>query len=225
MSPDSLTEFYQIGWYYRAREVTVTARLTGRDQPTTDTTVTLAYSGASTAVRGGDYKLNRTEEACRTEFTSATEITIAAGQRSGSASIFIITVVDNEVEGNETTVLTGEASALGLTSNAATVTITEPAPATGLTLSVSTGSLSELDGETKVTVTITLTGWDQPASYTIVNVAYSGTATLIPGQTVANIITPVKDDLVEGNETIVLTAKAPALGLTSQPATITLTDD
>ena len=247
VSPDRMTEFYQIRGHYRAREVIVTATLTGMEPPEDDTTVTLAYSG--TADHGTDYKLNCTAEACGTEITSATEISIAAGQRSGSASIFIVTVVDDKVEGNETIVLTGAASALGLTSNAATVTITEPAPPTGLELSVSTDRVSELGGEKRVSVTVTLTGGDQPASYTIVHVAYSGTAILGHGQTVApadynysglhrivipkgqrshtvvNIITPVQDDLVEGNETIVLTARAPALGLTSPPATITLTDD
>ena len=136
----------------------------------------------------------------------------------------------------------GPAPRLG-TSKSVTTTITDDDVVTGITLSVSPSSVGEDDDATEITVTATLDGGTLPSD-TVVTIGtlagtagssdYSVTTSLasitIPANAANEIgtltIEPTDDDVVEGDETIIIPGTTAAtVGLDVSDATITLTDD
>ena len=123
-----------------------------------------------------------------------------------------------------------------------TITDDDAAP-TGITLSASPNSLGEDDSATSVTVTATLDGDTTRTEATVVTIGtLAGTATkdtdytatslasiTIPANTSSGTgtltITPTDDQVVEGDETIVIPGTTTVSGLSVTSATITLTDD
>ena len=112
---------------------------------------------------------------------------------------------------------------------------------TGIDLLVSPTSIGEADGETDVTVTATLVGSNTLTTATTVSLSLSGTAsdpgdyavtgalasvTIPAGRSSASgmlTLTPVDDEVVEGEETVVVDGEVTGFTVTS--ATITLQDD
>ena len=127
------------------------------DAGATTVTVTAAFSGASTygeaktvtvsVGAGGDSATEGTDYAAVTAF----DVTIAAGQTSGSAPFTLTPVDDTLVEGNETITVGGAAT--GLTVNGTSMTLTDNDGAPAINLSVDPSSVAEDAGATTVTVT------------------------------------------------------------------------
>ena len=205
-----------------AKQVTITAT---RNDTEGEHTVTLSLSDSSTAigwpVDSADYVL-----------WSLDDITIEAGETSGSTTL-TFTVIDDDVdEGNETIVLAGTAP--GATVSDAVITIGNPE---SIALSVSPDTIAENAAATDVTVTaklnearnadtvvdLTLGGTaEDPADYTASSLA---SITIPQGQTSAGgtlTVTPVDDTELEGDETITVSGDSGAR--TVSPADITITD-
>ena len=212
--------------------ITVTASLVG-SQRTEATAVTVSRTGG-TASSGTDYK-------AISNFT----VTIAAGASSGTATLSFDPAEDLLDEDNETVVLTGTGpTALGLTPGTATLTITDNDDApTAVTLAVDPNSTLESANATEIKVTASLVGSRRTAD-TAVTVSRTGgtatsgtdyeaisdfTVTIAAGEssgTATLSFDPTEDTLDEENETVVLTGSAPSsLGLTSDTATLTITDN
>ena len=211
-----------------ATTITVTATLDGSTTLGSATTVrvNVAGSGAATAV---DF-----------DTVSAFDITIAAGDASGTAN-FTLTPTNDEVdETDETITVRGTTS--GLTVNSATISLTDnDAAPTSITLTVDDSSVGEGDGPTSITVTATVDGTTQfaEAKTVRVSVAGSGTAGAVDfaaveafdieiaagaeSDTAGFTLTPTDDAVDETDETI--TVRGTSSGLTVNSATITLTDD
>ena len=207
--------------------MTVTATL-DHPAPADGTRVTLATAG--TAMRdtgaGGDYAL------------SATTITIAEGETTGTATI---TVTDDTEEDGGETIVPRAASANPALTAALTLTIGDnhgPLPTT-LTLSADP---APAEGGPEVTVTATL-DHPAPADETRVTLATAGTATrdtgaggdyalsaatitIAAGATTGTATITVTDDAEEdGGETIILDAESTNPALTPEPLTLTIEDD
>ena len=212
-----------------ATTVAVTAAFSTGTTFAADTTVTVAVGGSGTATSGTDY-------AAVADF----DVTIAAGQTSGTANFTLTPTDDSEVEGNETVGLAG--SAADLTVNGTELTLTDNDGAPTVNLSAAPATVGEGDGATTVAVTAAFSTGATFAADTTVTVAVggSGTATsgtdyaavsnfdvtIAAGQTsgTANFtLTPTDDTLVEGNETIGLAGSA--ADLTVNGAALTLTDN
>ena len=215
-----------------ATDITVTASLVGSLR-TAETKVTVSQTDG-TATSGSDYAA-----------ISAFTVTIAAGARSGTATLSFDPTEDTIDEANETVVLTGSApSALSLTAGTATLTITDnDDPPTAVGLAVSPASVAESANATSITVTASLVG-SQRTEATEVTVTRSGgtatsgtdyaaitafTVTIAAGAmsgTATLSFDPTEDTIDEANETVVLTGSAPsALSLTAGTATLTITDN
>jgi hypothetical protein len=167
-------------------------------------------------------------------------VTFAPGQTTATVAIPIVD--DAEVEGDETVVFTISDPTGGATLGAqttATLTILDNDEAAGtVAFGAATFTVSEAGGS----IVIPLTRTGGTAGEVTVTVAVSGTATpgddfgAVPttvtfadGEDTATIAIPVvDDDLVEGDETVVLTLSDPTggavLGAISV-ATLTITDD
>ena len=123
-----------------------------------------------------------------------------------------------------------------------TTTITDDdGTPSAIELSVDPDSIGEADGQTDVTVTATLVGASTLTTATTVSLSLSGTAanpgdyavttalasvTIPAGQSSGSgtlTLTPVSDEVVEGDETVVVDGAA--TGFTVSSATITITDD
>ena len=212
-----------------ATTVAVTAAFSTGATFAADTTVTVTVGGSGTAASGTDY-------AAVADF----DVTIAAGQTSGTANFTLTPTDDSEVEGNETVGLAG--SATDLTVNGTELTLTDNDGAPTVNLSAAPATLGEGDGATTVAVTAAFSTGATFAADTTVTVAVggSGTAasgtdyaavadfdvTIAAGQTsgTANFtLTPTDDSLVEGNETIGLAGSA--ADLTVNGTELTLTDN
>ena len=186
-----------------------------------DQTITLALGTNGTASEGDDYSV-----------TSWT-LTLVAGQATVSTTI--IATPDDLVEGDETIIIT--ASTNGEAVGAAqTVTIRDDDMATW-SLSVDPASIEEDEGLAEITVstggatfdrnqTITLAlGTNGTASEGDDYSVTSRTLTLVAGQaTVSTTIMAKPDDLVEDDETIIITASTndEAVGAAQ---TVTIRDD
>ncbi len=215
-----------------ATSITVTASLVGTLRGSS-TAVTVRQTGG-TATSGTDY-------AAISSFT----VTIAAGARSGTATLSFNPTEDTLDEPNETVILTGSAPAsLSLTAGTATLTITDnDDPPTAVSLAVSPASVAESANATSITVTASLVGSQRTAA-TAVTVRQTGgtatsgtdyaaissfTVTIAAGAssgTATLSFDPTEDALDEPNETVVLTGSGPAaLGLTAGTATLTITDN
>ena len=211
-----------------ATTITVTATLDGSTTLGSAATVraNVAGSGAATAV---DF-----------DTVSAFDITIAAGDASGTAD-FTLTPTNDVVDETDETI-TVRGTSTGLTVNSATISLTDnDAAPTAITLTVSDGSVGEGDGATSITVTATVDGTTRfaEAKTVRVSVAGSGAAGAVDfaaveafdieiaagaaSDTAGFTLTPTDDAVDETDETI--TVGGTSSGLTVNAATITLTDD
>ncbi len=184
-----------------ATAVTVTATLlTARADATT---IALSLGGTAGSA---DYSESGTKS-----------ISIAANATSGSTTLTITPTGDTLVEGDETIVIqgTGTGTAADLDVSDATVTLTD----SGVTLTISPTKVTEGDGKTEVNVTVTLAAavvadtevtvslgggtattadykTDSPQSITLTQGSTSGTVVLM--------VEPVDDELIEEEETIIV---------------------
>jgi hypothetical protein len=182
----------------------------------------IAYTVTGTATSGADYTA-----------LSGT-VTIPAG--STTANITIPVINDTIVEGNETVIITLTSVTSGLATLGATLsatnTITDNDAATVSIAATTAGSES---GPTSAVFTATQTN---PASTnTVINIAFSGTATAatdytspgttvtIPaGSTTATVTVPVINDAaVEGDETLILTLSSISSGQATLGAPVSAT--
>ena len=207
--------------------------------PTADLTVSYATSDG-TATAGTDY----TAKSGTLTFTNT-----AAGSQTFTVQTTADTIDEGTGETFKVTISSpsgggGPSSSLG-TSKSVTTTITDDDDApSGITLSADPSSVGEDDEATSITVTATLDGGTTRTSSTVVTIGtLSGTAVkdtdykatalasiTIPANTTSATgtltITPADDTVVEGNETITIPGTTTTqVGLTVDPATVTLTDD
>ena len=209
--------------------------------PTAELTVSYATadgSGDSGATAGSDY-------------TAKSGSLTFSQTAAGSQTFTVQTTEDTIDESGETFTVTisspsggGGPSPSLATAKSVTTTITDDDNApSGITLSASPSSLGEDDSATSVTVTATLSGGTTRTSDTVVTIGtLSGTALksadyiatslasiTIPANTASGTgtltITPTDDDVVEGDETIIIPGTTTVAGLSVTSATITLTDD
>ena len=212
----------------RATSITVTATLDGGTTRATSTTVTLSLSGTATG-SGADYTVG-----------ALPTVTILAGNLTGTARLSITPTDDEVVEGDETIVVHGTANSLTVSSASITI-LDNDTEATRIILSVNPTEVSEGDGRaTSITVTATLDGGANRNSTATVTLSLSGTATgsgadytvgalptvtILAGSptgTASLSITPTDDEIVEGDETIVV--QGTASGLMIHSAAITVLD-
>ena len=198
-------------------------------------TLTVSYNTANgTATAGADY----TATSGTVTFTEAAP---------GSQRFTVQTTEDTIDEGTGETFTVsissptgggGDTPSLGTSSKTTTITDDDDAP--DIALSASPSTLGEDDSATSVTVTATLEGSTRSVDTTVTIGTLSGTATKdtdYTATTLASItiaansstgtgtltITPTDDQVVEGDETIIIPGTA--TGLTVSEATVTLTDD
>ena len=210
-------------------EVTVTASLDAGARPeATEVTVSVGDMGDS-ATSGTDYDAVN-------NFT----VTISSGQTSGTGTFTLTPMDDNVAEGEETLTVSGT-SALPVTSAELTLADDDPA-STAIALMLNPPSVAEDAGGTEVTVTASLdAGARTEATEVTVSVGDMGdsatsgtdydavnnfTVTISSGQTSGTgtfTLTPMDDNVAEGEET--LTVSGSAYGLTGDTAALTLTDD
>ncbi len=216
-----------------ARQVTVTATLTGATRPG-DTTVRISV-GSGTAIEGTDFNE-----------VADFDITVTGGQASGSASFTLTPVDDTHEEGDETVAISGAAGglAVGTASGQGPLTIQDDDTTLGLRLSWTPSTLDEDGGARQVTVTGTLVGATQTEDVTVRVSVGSGTAiegtdfddvadfdlTVTGGQTSGNAsftLTPVDDTLDEADETVAVSGTADnlAVGTASGQGPLTIQDD
>ena len=213
-----------------AQQIAVTAALDDAARPeATPVTVTVGAAG-DTAASGTDYQA-----------VSDYVLTIAPGALSGEATFTLTPVDDGVAEGDEAITVSGSAS--GLTVEPAELTLEDDDEAsTSVELSVSPVSASEDGGAQQIAVTAALDGGAR-LDETVVTVSVGApgdTAALgtdyqavsdfvltIPEGFVSGeatfTLTPVDDGVVEGDEAI--TVSGSAVGLTVEPAALTLEDD
>ena len=202
--------------------------------PTDDLTVDYATADG-TATAGTDY--------------TAKSDTLTFTQAAAGAQTFTVSTIEDAVdEPGETFSVSisspagggGPAPTLGTDSVTTTITDDDGAP-TGITLSASPNTLGEDQGRTEVTVTATLNGGTTRSETTVITIdALEGSATQNTDYTAGTlasitipagagsatgtlVITPVNDEVVEDDETIVIPGTT-TVGLDVSPATVTLTD-
>ena len=211
-----------------ATEVTVTATTDGdvfADERTVTVTVGADGDGAES---GSDY-----------EAVSGFTITIAAGRTSGSAAFTLTPIDDTVIEGDEAITVSGTSP--GLVVNGTQVTIVDD-DHTEITLTADPASVAEDADATEVTVTATTDG-DVFADERTVTVtvgadadgAESGsdyeavsefTITIAAGRSsgsAAFTLTPIDDNLIEGDEALTVSGTSP--GLVVNGTSVTLSED
>ena len=220
--------------------VTVTATLSRAWSLNTPVELSISDAGTAEQAEGRDYTA---------EWTG--QLTIAAGESEGSATLLVSVNDDNLAEGDiaETILLEGTSAVSGGANETAdldvagteiTLTDNDVAP-TSITLTVDTANLDEGAGETAVEVTATLgDGSTALLTDTAVALSLSGThvdlgpdyeasevtITIPAEQTGASstlTLTPNDDNLAEGDETIEVSGAAD--GFTVESASIGLTDN
>ena len=210
-----------------ATTITVTATLDGSTTLGSATTVRVSVAGSGTAT------------AVDFDTVSDFDITIAAGDASGTANFTLTPTNDVVDEADETIAVRGTS---GLTVNSATISLTDDdAAPTAITLTVSDSSVGEGDGATSITVTATVDGTTRfaEAKTVRVSVAGSGTAGAVDfaaveafdieiaagaaSDTAGFTLTPTDDAVDETNETVTVSGTSDSL--TVNAATITLADD
>ena len=177
---------------------TLTVSVPVGTEPLIGLAVTLAHSGAASGV--ADYTVGT--------------LSLAAGQRNGSAALSVVD--DITYEGDE--MITLVASATGYAdSEALSITLQDDDPAP-LTLTASAASVSEPDGST--TLTVSVPAGQEPAHDLSIDLAHSGSATVDTDYTVGALtiaagqasgsatLSVVDDRADEPHETIRLTASA-----------------
>ena len=214
-----------------ATATTVTAAFSGGLTYARDTTVTVAFGSAA------DDALPELDYAAVPGF----EVTIAAGETSGRATIKLAPVDDGLVEGDETITVSGTHADLSVTPDQVTLVDDDEAPV--VDLSIEPSKVSENAGATAMTVTATLSNSSIYAAATTVTVtvgdgadtAVSGTdyasvadleVTIAEGERSGNAtftLTPIDDALVEGDETV--SVEGSAAGLAVNGTDFALADD
>jgi hypothetical protein len=187
----------------------------------TTSSLTVNYSIGGNATNGTDYQ------------TISGTVVIASGQ--ASATITITPIEDTSNEGTESVTLaiqSNSAYTIGA-ANSATVNIADNDTPT-VTIVASDASASEAGSNTG-TFTISRTGDSSSALTVLINVAgtasqgadYSSLPASVPlsaGQTSATLtVTPLADNLVEGDETVIVSIGASGTYSTGTPATATVT--
>ncbi len=213
-----------------ATPITVTATVNGSTRYESTTTVAVSVGGG-TATSGTDYATVNTFN-----------ITIAAGQASGTGTFTLTPANDAFDEPNETIAVTGTADSLDIRGDEITLE-DDDAPAAGITLTANPDAVGEEDGATPITVTATVNGNTRYEAATTVAVRVGGGAsTAISGtdygpvtgfniviaagaasETGTFTLTPTNDAFDEPNETIEVSGNSGSLTVTSDE--ITLTDD
>ena len=207
--------------------VTVTAAFTSASVFSEDRVVTVSVNGGA-AMPGEDY-------AAVSDF----DITIAAGETSGTGTFTLTPMDDAVVEADETIELSGAAEGLAVTGTALTVADDDERPA--VELSVDPATVEEGASATPVTVTAAFTNASVFSEDRSVTVTVGGGAAT-PGQDYAVVpafeitipagsgsgsaaftLTPMDDDVVEEDETIELAGAADGLAVTG--TTVTVADD
>ena len=207
--------------------------------PTADLTVSYGTSDG-TAEAGSDY--------------TAASGTLTFSQTAADSQTFTVQTTDDTFdETDETFTVTlsnlsgGRGTSSLATSKSVTTTITDDdAAVTGIALSASPNTLGEDDAATSITITATLEGGSTLPGDTLVTIgtlagtAEAGTEKDYTATSLGNItisadstsgtasftVTPTDDQVVEGDETIVVPGSTTdEVGLTVTSATITLTDD
>ena len=213
-----------------AQQIAVTAALDGAARlEATSVTVTVGAAGDA-AASGTDYQA-----------VSDFVLTIPEGSASGEAT-FTLTPVDDEIaEGDEAITVRGTASGLSVEPAALTLEDDDEA-STSVELSVSPAVVSEDGGAQQIAVTAALDGAARSeATPVTVSVGAAGDAaasgtdyqavsdfvlTIAPGALSGEAtftLTPVDDGVTEGDEAI--TVSGSAVGLSVEPAELTLEDD
>ena len=210
--------------------VTVKASTDGDTFPANRTVTVSVGDSADSATSGTDY-------AAVTDF----DVTIKAGDTSGSATFTLTPTNDTLIEGNETISVDGAAT--DLTVNGTDMTLNDDDGPPVINLSVNPTNVLENAGATTVTVTATFNNTSTYLTAKTVAVtvgknddsAKSGTdyaavtgfdVTIDAGKSSGNAtftLTPTNDTLIEGNETI--TVSGTNADLTVNGTDVTLTDD
>ena len=224
MAPGSITE------HAGATAVTVTAAHKSGEPLTSDVTVNLTWGGGTATA--DDYTA-----------TALASVTIPANFVSGSGTLTITPIDDDEVESDETIKVAGSVSVEGVFVGSAQIVLvdndTEDITLSVSDLSVDPDSIAEnAPAAIDVIVTATLKNGaladDKTISLELRGTAgssdYSAKAlssVTIPAGSKRGSgtlrITPFDDQLIEGDETIVVSGKASALKV--RPAVITIVDD
>ena len=175
---------------------------------------------------------------------SSFTVTIGATEASGTGTFELSPVDDALAEGSETLAVTGTTDASDLTVTAATLTLTDNDTAsTSVSLELNPATVDE-DADSAVVVTVAARLNDGVRSEaTVVTVSVSGgTASEEDFEAVSDIeltipatdeegtatftLTPVNDDLVEGNETITVTGRTDDVSdLAVTPTVVTVVGD
>ena len=213
-----------------AQQIEVTAALDGAAR--TEATVVTVSVGAA-----GDSAASGTDYQAVPDFV----LTIPEGFVSGEATFTLTPVDDGVAEGDEAITVSG--SAVGLTVEPAELTLEDDDEAsTSVELSVSPASASEDGGAQQIEVTAALAGAarSEATSVTVsVGAANDSAASGTDYQAVPDFVltiaegalsgeatftlTPEDDGIAEGDEAI--TVSGSAVGLTVEPAALTLEDD
>ena len=217
---------------------------------TTSYTVSLSPSGVTpTEDLTVSYATSDGTATAGTDFTAKSGTLTFTSSAAGSQTFTVTTTEDSIDEGNgeDFTVTISSPSGGGgatpsLGTATVTTTITDDDEPSDITLSVSPSSVAENDSATSVTVTATFNDGITRTTATVVTIGtLSGSATKDTDYTVTSLasitipanssngsgtitITPTNDDVVEGDETIVIPGTTSVSGLTVSDASITLTD-
>ena len=205
----------------------------------TTTTVTVSLSTPATLPVTVTLIPSFPSTASNMDYTLPTTITILPGQSSGSVTLTVVN--DTSVEGTEMVTITVNcgtgSNCVVLTPISQTVTITDNDVPTMSLSAFSPTTISE--GPTGTTTTITATLSVAAIATTTITLAQTaGTATttdytlpttitILPGQSSGSVtLTVVNDTLVEGNETVTITATCTVnCTSASTPKTVTITDN
>ena len=208
---------------------TVSAQPTEIDEGEVST-ITVAVANGKTFASNQTISLAANGTAASSDYSlSATELTLRAGSSSATA---IVTATDDAiVEGGETVIVT--ASHGGQSIGSATVTISDD----DATWTVS-AQPAEIDEGESATVTVAVANGRTFASNQTISLAVSGTAassdyslsatelTLRAGESSATAIVTATDDvIVEGDETVIVTASHGGQSIGSATVTISDNDD
>ena len=211
--------------------------------PTTIEVTAAFESGASlakaTAVRvtvgaPDDAAVPETDYASPPTFT----VTIPAGSTAGSSTFTLEPVNDTLLETDEALAVTGTAEPRPVTGTSVTLE-DDDAAAASLVVRLEPDVVPEDAGPTPVTVVASIVGatptaplavrmsvggHDDTADPTIDYEAVDAFTVLIPAgstqESATFILSPIEDDLIEGNESLTLTGKAPRLAAASDQGTI-----
>ena len=214
-----------------ATTVTLTAQFSNTSTYAADKTVSV------TVGKSGDTATSGTDYAAVTSF----DVTITAGQTSGTVEFTLTPTDDTLIEGNETITVSGTNA--DMTVNGTSMTLTDDDGTPAINLSASPATVTEAAGATTVTLTAQFSNTSTYAADKTISVtvgksgdtATSGTdytavtafnITIKAGDTSSTAtftLTPTNDTLVEGNETI--SVSGTNADLTVNATSMTITDD